>query len=224
MTTDTAHLAWNTRWASAEGRADWLVPEPDVIELADRLLATSDQHRVLDLGCGVGRHALHLARRGLETVAVDLAEAGLVELRRQAEAEDLTIAVHSAPMTAVPFPDRHFDGVVAFNVIYHGDLSVVRATLWEIRRVLKPGGLFQATMLSRRNHGCGVGTEIAPGTFIRDAVPADGEDADKVHPHFYCDAGELTALLEGFEPWSLRDVEHGRSGSWHWHLLAERRG
>ena len=81
MKTDTAHRAWNDRWSTQQGRADWLTPEPDVAEFANRLIGTGAR-KVLDLGCGVGRHALAYARIGLDVTAVDMAESGLSELRR----------------------------------------------------------------------------------------------------------------------------------------------
>jgi tellurite methyltransferase len=223
MKTDTAHRAWDLRWGTAEGRAEWLMPDPDVSEVAEELAGRPGTVRALDLGCGVGRHGLLFARLGLDTTAVDLAEQGLAEVRRNAEAEDLTIRTLAAPMTDLPFPTGTFDYVLAFNVIYHGDPTVVRSTFAEIRRVLAPGGIFQGTMLSKRNAGFGVGAEIAPNTFVREATAKEDDD-DKSHPHFYCNAAELTELLSGFELTSLRDVTQRKPGAWHWQFVAERLG
>ena len=221
MRSDTAHQTWNEVWSTAEGRARWLQPEPDVVEVVNRLLSDhSGPLRALDLGCGIGRHALLLAQSEFETTAIDLAEQGLAQLRQSAEAEGLTINTRSASMTDLPLEDVAFDYVLSFNVIYHGDPDIVRKTLDEIRRVLTPGGTFQATMLSKRNIGFGRGTEVAPNTFVYDA--GKGEDADKVHPHFYCNASELVGLLSGFELKSLRDVDQKGTDHWHWHFVAER--
>ena len=88
--------------------------------------------------------------------------------------------------------------------------------LAEIWRVLKPGGLFQGTMLSKRDVQFGRGRAIAPDTFIRGSDP-------KAHPHFYCDLAGLAVLFAGFELLSLTQEEQRRPGSWHWHILAERR-
>ena len=215
MKTDTAHRAWDVRWSTAEGRAEWVAAEPDLSGRVGPI-------RALDLGCGVGRHALLFARLGFEVSAIDLAEAGLAELRRNAATEGLEIEALAAPMTELPFDHETFDYVLSFNVLYHGDPEVVRTAIAEIRRVLRPGGLFQGTMLSKRNAGYGLGTEVAPDTFVRDPGH-DMDDADKVHPHFYCDAAGLVALYDGFELLSLRDQVHQVPGSWHWHLVAERR-
>jgi tellurite methyltransferase len=216
MKTDTAHLAWNRRWATPAEHGEWLLPDPGVRDFAEELAEGRGPVRALDLGCGIGRHALLFARLGFETVGTDLAEAGLDVVQRAAAAEGLAIATEVAPMTSLPFPDGHFDYVLSFNVIYHGEESIVRSAIAEIRRVLSPGGFYQGTMLSKRNANFGVGSEIAPNTFVR-----DGED-DKDHPHFYCNARELVELFAGFELKALEDRQHSKPGSWHWHMIAER--
>lgn len=222
MKTDTAHRAWDVKWSSVEGRADWLAAEPDVVDVASELSRRLGPVRALDLGCGVGRHALLFARLGFETSALDLAEAGIAEVRKSAADEGLEIDARVAPMTELPFADDSLDYVLSFNVLYHGDPEVVRTAIAEIRRVLKPGGLFQGTMLSKRNAGFGLGTEVAHDTFVRHAGD-DMDDSDKVHPHFYCNAAGLVALYDGFELLSLRDEVHAKPGSWHWHMVAERK-
>jgi len=212
--TDTAHFAWDKRWQTEEGRADWIKPAEDVAMLIASLQQAGPV-TALDLGCGVGRHALAFARAGFETHAVDMSSAGLQELEKSAKAGGVEVAAQLAPMTELPFADNTFDYVLSFNVIYHGDPSIVKKTISEITRVLKPGGTYQGTMLSKRNGNYGLGTEVAPNTFVR-----EGDD-DKDHPHFYCNAAELVDLFEGFELRSLEDKLHTKPGSWHWHMVAE---
>jgi hypothetical protein len=95
-------------------------------------------------------------------------------------------------------------------------IAVRSRRLAEIWRVLKPGGLYQGTMLSKRDGQFGRGRPVAPDTFIRGSGP-------KAHPHYYCDLAGLAALFAGFELLSLTQEEQRRPGSWHWHILAERR-
>lgn len=207
---DTAHLHWNERWSDDAGRADWLAPEPEVLAAVARI-GLPPGAAVLDLGCGVGRHVLALAERGFTVSGLDGAPRGIAFASAQAAARGLEVSLTCCEMTELPYPDASFDFVLAWNVIYHGDRSVVARCLAEIRRVLRPGGFYQGTMLSKRNANCGLGV-------VRHEV------SDKAHPHFYCDAAELIALFEGFEPLSLHDAEHAKPGSWHWHILAELRG
>jgi hypothetical protein len=82
--------------------------------------------------------------------------------------------------------------------------------------VLKPGGLYQGTMLPIRNSNYGFGRRVAPDTFV------DDQRIERAHPHFYCDAAGLVALFAGFELLSLTQREHRKPGSWHWHVVAER--
>lgn len=216
MKTDTAHQAWNERWQTEAGRTGWLEADPGVTEAAS-LARRQGAATALDIGAGVGRHSRLLASLGFSVSATDLSEAGLAEIGRMAAAEGLAIETKLAPMTELPFADASFDYVLAFNVIYHGDGPIVEKAISEIERVLRPGGIYQGTMLSKRNSNVGIGTEIAPNTWVREA-----ED-DKVHPHFYCSAAELVHMFGAFELLSLEDREHDEPGSWHWHMVAEKR-
>ncbi len=215
--TAVAHLAWDGVWQTPEGRAEWLEPEPELCALVPRLKAQGCR-RILDLGCGVGRHALHLAREGFEVEAFDGSPSGLSFAAQEARARGLSIRFHEGQMMSLPYAADSFDFVIAWNVLYHGAPEVVRQAIAELRRLLRPGGLYQGTMLTKRNVNFGRGREIAPDTFVVDGDP------DKGHPHFYCDARGVIELYAGLEVLSLAQVEHHKPGSWHWHLLAERIG
>jgi tellurite methyltransferase len=217
MTTDTAHLYWNEEWRKADGSSKWAQAEAEVLTHAATLPKGA---RVLDLGAGIGRHALALARMGLKVQTLDAAMESTRVIGLAARAEGLEIGVQQGSMTELPYPDGSFDHVLSWNVIYHGDETILRATLAEVARVLRPGGTFMATMLSARR--IPVEQAKAPGREIsRNTWVFDGE-GDKVHPHYFCDARDLLDLFAGFEPLSLIDKEHEKPGSWHWHILAER--
>ena len=210
----TAVESWDDRWQTPEGRAEWLVPHPAVAALVPLLKARGAQ-RVLDLGCGVGRHALLFAEHGFVVDAIDGAASGLDFASREAASRGLRLNMHQGDAAALPFDDQSFDYVLSWNVIFHGTMGDVASRLAEIWRVLKPGGLYQGTMLSKRDVQFGRGRPVAPDAFIR------GSDT-KAHPHYYCDFAGLAALFAGFELVSVTQEEQRRPDSWHWHVVAER--
>ncbi|MFE4858503.1 class I SAM-dependent methyltransferase [Streptomyces sp. NPDC056670] len=211
----TAHHHWDEVWKTSGGRADWSTVDPWVADTVG-LLRDRQVRTVLDLACGIGRHALFFAESGFTCWAVDASETAIEQTRTAAERAGLNLDLRVGPMSSLPYPDDHFDYVLAYNAIYHGDRNAVRATVLEIHRVLKPGGLYQLTMLSRRNRGYGQGTEVSAGTFVQ----PDAAD-DKVHPHFYCDAADLVSLNEPAALLKAHDEEHTAPGSFHWHCLFE---
>jgi tellurite methyltransferase len=91
-TLETAVEAWDKRWATAEGRAEWLELEPDVIALLPELKARGAR-TALDLGCGVGRHALFLAEHRLAVEAIDGSAAGLKVARETAQARGVSLGL-----------------------------------------------------------------------------------------------------------------------------------
>lgn len=105
--------------------------------------------RVLDLACGTGDLALHLARQGgpgLEVVGLDFAEPMLRVARAKAESADLAEKVSFVHGDAanLPFPDGHFSAVgISFafrNITYRNPLR--DRYLAEVLRVLATGGRF----------------------------------------------------------------------------------
>ena len=108
--------------------------------------------RVLDLGCGAGRHAFEAYRRGAHVVAADLDSSELTPvrgmfaaMRDEGEAAPLAAAAPvTADATRLPFPDDSFDRVIAAEILEHVPRD--RLVMAEITRVLRPGGLAAVTV------------------------------------------------------------------------------
>lgn len=213
--TDTADVHWNKMWEGIEAGSKWLTPEDDVKRWAAGLTRGA---RILDLGAGVGRHALALQAAGFDVTALDAAPDGLAEIDKA----DRGVTTVLGRMDDLPFEAQSFDHVLSWNVIYHGSENVLLDTISEIRRVLKPGGHFMGTMLSKRRLPHDAKSYGNQREISRNAYVHDGAKGDKIHPHYYCNAAELTALFSGFELLWLEDRPHEKAGSWHWHMIAEK--
>ncbi len=189
----------------------WRTPERAVVAWAERLRQIGGR-RVLDLGCGVGRHAVALARAGFAITAADVSPSGVATCAAWMARERLSASTVCHEMATLPFPDGFFDGLVSYNVIYHATVAGMRRILAEIRRVLRPDGWFYVTIIARDDSKvagyrpdieAGKCQEIEPFTFI---YPRDAPD-DKYLPHHYSDETELRAFLVDF---AIDDLCHVR--------------
>jgi ubiquinone/menaquinone biosynthesis C-methylase UbiE len=108
--------------------------------------------RLLDLGCGFGRHAFEAARRGARVVAFDRAETELKEVRNtfaaMAAAGEVEASACAGTVqgdaTRLPFAEGAFDRIIASEVLEH--ISCDTEVLAELARVLRPGGTIAVTV------------------------------------------------------------------------------
>lgn len=105
--------------------------------LLDHLQPKPDAH-MLDLACGNGRHAIHLAKQGYQVVGIDLSEENINEARRS-EAENLSFFRHDIRQYfRVNFFDQVFNFFTSFGYFdrEQDNIKALRAANW----ALKDGG------------------------------------------------------------------------------------
>ncbi len=207
---------WNELFKQEEFR--WKDPHAQVVALVPPLKARGAR-RVLDLGCGAGRHVIFLAHEGFQVCGLDLAETGLAHAQAWLLREGLTAELRRGDIARIPYPDGFFDAVISLYVIYHQRLTGIKQVVAEIDRVLKPGGLALVSLMSRRGYRYGRGEEIEPHTFITDV----GDDSGI--PHHYSSLAEIETLFAG---WAIRQVileeepVEGKQVHSHWQVLVEK--
>jgi SAM-dependent methyltransferase len=121
----------------------------------DKVLALtgiSPPGEVLDLGCGIGRHSLELARRGFRVTGVDRTRPFLEEARRSAEAEGLGLELVEQDMRRF----RRADGFdLAVNLLttfgYFEDPDDDRRVALNLFESLRPGGVALLDMMGKEN-------------------------------------------------------------------------
>ncbi|MSO37318.1 MAG: class I SAM-dependent methyltransferase [Acidimicrobiia bacterium] len=120
----------------------------------DRLELTHGD-RILDMGCGGGRHAFAAMKRGARVVALDYSEGELKDVRATVAAmdqagelePDLSFGTINGDALKLPFADGSFDAVVCSEVLEH--IWDFRGAIKELVRVLRPGGRMAVTVPTR---------------------------------------------------------------------------
>lgn len=123
-----------------------------------RLLSLSDSDSVLDIGCGNGYVLRLLARRYNATFAGIDPSKEIIEAAKRRNRSDVKngkMRFACQDVSALPFPDEAFSKAYTINTVYFW--SDLKTPMQEIRRVLKPGGVFINTLytneaLSRFSH------------------------------------------------------------------------
>jgi SAM-dependent methyltransferase len=103
--------------------------------------------RVLDMGCGAGRHAAEACRRGATVVALDMSGPDLKEARDRLTEVDPEGSRGFAVLgdgLRLPFADGTFDRIIAAEVLEH--VPSDEAAMAELARVLRPGGVVAVTV------------------------------------------------------------------------------
>ncbi|MGK5550391.1 SAM-dependent methyltransferase [Actinomadura kijaniata] len=121
-------------------------PETDLIW---RLLDVEPGMEVLDLGCGYGRIANHLAGRGCRVTGLDVVPALLDRARRDARDQGLDVTYVEGDMRDLGWTGR-FDRVLCwFTTFGYFDDEGNRRVLREVARALRPGGRLLLESMNR---------------------------------------------------------------------------
>ena len=107
-------------------------------------LGVQPGERVLDLGCGAGRHSFEARRLGARVVAVDLDDAVLKDVNEMMKDDGAPATCVVGDALRLPFAEGSFDRIIASEVLEH--IPDDSAAMTEIERVLKPGGTLSVTV------------------------------------------------------------------------------
>ena len=170
-------------------------PHRDMKGIAD-LLKEKNAKRILDLGCGTGRHLVLFAGLGFEVHGLDAAPDG-IEIAKKWLAENklnYKLSIHRME-ERFPYDDSFFDAVISIQVIHHNNIKKIKFTIREIKHILKANGLIFITVpiaKFSKNKPSGL-QKIEKGTYL----PLSGPEKGLLH-HFFTER-EIYKVFKGFD-------------------------
>lgn len=138
---------WNTIFKK-EGKV-FFEPQEDMPRMV-KLFKGRGIKKVLDLGCGSGRHTVYLAKNGFDVYGIDIAPIGIKLTKDWLKQEKLKANLKLGSIfKKLPYKSNFFGAIVAIQVINHGRIENIRKLIKEIERILKPNGLIFITFTQR---------------------------------------------------------------------------
>ncbi|WP_407550964.1 class I SAM-dependent methyltransferase [Streptomyces sp. Pv4-95] len=165
--TSDAAAWWDSLYADRSRPVPFFVPKPDenLVSYLDRGLITPG--RALDLGCGAGRNALHLASLGFEVDAVDLSSAAIAWAEDRARDAGAKIRFHCGDALASAGTELGgtYDLIYDSSCFHHLPPHRRISYLDFLDRALAPGGHLAMTCFAAG----GMGSELSDTDFYRQA-------------------------------------------------------
>ncbi|MCX6071108.1 MAG: methyltransferase domain-containing protein [Chloroflexi bacterium] len=198
------------------------------VEFLVRELRLGPGARLLDLGCGTGRHSVELAHRGFRMVGVDLSRGMLRQAQAAAQAAGVSVDWIQADATRFAAP-ASFDGAIclcegSFGLAGDGEDPIAHdeAIARNLARCLRPGARLVLTALNGlrllRQYGA---EDIAAGAFdpatLTKRHSMEWESGTGHSEVVVCEHGhrseDLQALFEaaGF---AIEHIGGGTAGNW----------
>jgi len=195
----------------------FLKPQENIPRIA-KLFKKKSVKKVLDLGCGSGRHTVYLVKHGFEVYGIDIAPKGIKITKDWLKKEKLKANLKVGNVyKKLPYPNNFFDALISTQTLHHNKIGNIRKLIKEIERVLKPEGFIFITV-SKKGSVKDIPKEkmwkikfIAPRTF----VPLSHDEKGLIH--YWFNKKLLRKEFKNFKNYDIWVESKGR----HYCLLAE---
>lgn len=138
-------------------------PSESVVRFVARRLRSEDgKLRVLDHGCGAGRHLRLIDDFGHVAFGCDLSVNGLRSARSQVQTPRLSCA----SMLGLTFRENSFDAAISFGALLYNDKDGFERSVEELAAAVKPGGWVLVVTRTDDDDRSAMGDEIEPGTVL----------------------------------------------------------
>lgn len=182
-------------------------PSEQVVQFFFKNLIRNENTKVLDLGCGAGRHVYFLASENVDTYGIDISREGIANTKKCIEHSGFKATLKIAPVDVIPFENNYFDGIICYGVLYYCKNSEIVKAIVEIYRILKIGGKGLLTVRNVKDYRFGDGIEVEKNTFLINEEDSNTSafNENGMTMHFF-ERAELTKLFSKFSKVTIDEI------------------
>jgi len=174
----------------------FLEPHPDMERLV-KLFKRTNVQKMLDLGCGTGRHLIFFSKKGFDIYGIDASPKGIEIAQEWLSKEGISVETICCRIEhSFPYEDNFFDAIISIQVIHHNLMENILKTIKEIERVLRKGGYVYITFpylkKNIKNDNWNL-KRVEGNTFM----PQEGKEKGLVH-HFFS-MKEIETVFKSFD-------------------------
>lgn len=141
-------------------------PSELIVQFVFRNFKRDGKSKILDLGCGAGRHIYFMASENINPYGVDISQEGIEYTNELLKQNGLSATLNVSGADKIPYADDYFDGIISYGVLYYCNISEINKAAKEIFRVLKKNGKALLVVRNIKDYRHGKGKEIEKNTFL----------------------------------------------------------
>ncbi len=117
-------------------------------------LNNSKNKKILDLGCGIGRHVIFSHEMGLDAYGIDISSVAIKFAKiwaKKNNIKNIGSKIVESQIQQIPFKDSYFNFIISHGVLDSMAFELALSAADETYRILKKNGLFYCDLISNKN-------------------------------------------------------------------------
>lgn len=196
---------WDKLHAQSYHRAKY--PNEPLVSFSVKNYKQGD--KILDLGCGSGRHMKFLAENGFKAYGCDISSEAIFHAKNLLKEHKLQGVLEIASMESIPFDSEFFDGLFCIGALMYGTKEQIEQNAKEIHRVLKKGAkaflILRSIKDYRHLHAKAINKYEVIIDIKDEKMPGFCENGMRVY-HF--DEDEVKRIYANFENITIDSIRH----------------
>jgi len=158
---------WDARYQSTNLIPKY--PSESVVRFMNSFLPldveSRDKVKILDIGCGGGRHLKLFAENGFQTYGIDISTDILNYTKDLMKNNRLKSKIKKSKMDSLDYEKDYFDAVISFGVFYYTTSGNMKKCISELYRVMKKDGISFVNLRTTHDFRFGKGKKIEHNTY-----------------------------------------------------------